>query len=171
MSLRITGGTARGRVLRGDLPSGVRPTGSRVREAVFSVLGQDLSGTTFLDAFAGSGLMGLEAWSRGAVVTCVERDPKTASRIRALAAELGADLAVRVGDVTRTADGGFDIVYADPPFALDPAPILAALASHADDVLLLEADQKVVVPRVAGGLALVRTRRFGNVSVHEYRKG
>ncbi|MCE7957512.1 MAG: 16S rRNA (guanine(966)-N(2))-methyltransferase RsmD, partial [Acidobacteria bacterium ACB2] len=73
LSLRITGGHLRGRVLEG-VPAGVRPTASRVREALFSMVGQDLRGWSVLDAFGGTGLLALEAVSRGAApVVVVER--------------------------------------------------------------------------------------------------
>ncbi|MEZ4323181.1 MAG: RsmD family RNA methyltransferase [Myxococcota bacterium] len=171
MGLRITGGSARGRVLRGDVPSGIRPTGSRVREALFSVVGQDLEGVRFLDAFAGSGIMALEAWSRGAEVVAVEKNPRSAGRIKGLCAELGAVVEVRVGDVTRVADGlgTFGVVYADPPFALDPAPLLEALAPCVEGVLFLEADRKTAVPETVAHLRRSRVREFGNVVVHELR--
>jgi len=171
MSLRITGGSVRGRVLRGELPRGVRPTGARVREALFSVLGQDLVGQHFLDAFAGSGIMALEAWSRGAQVTAVERDGRTMRAIRARAEQVEAELLYRTGDVLRLASrlGEFDVVYADPPFALDPGPILEALSACAPR-LFLEARSSTDAPGQAGDLCLFRTREFGSVNVHEYRR-
>lgn len=168
VNLRITGGRARGRVLRGDLREGIRPTGARVREAIFSALGQNLSGQTFLDAFAGSGIMALEAWSRGAEVTAVERDPRKAREIVDRVREIGGDVAVRTADVTRLVPEVFDVVYADPPFALDPAPLVSALAPWVGRTLLLEAERSTARP-TADGLSFVRTRRFGTVVVHEYR--
>ena len=62
--LRVTGGVLRGRVLPAPLPEGVRPTSARTREALFSIVGQDLEGLSFLDAFGGAGLIAIEAWSR-----------------------------------------------------------------------------------------------------------
>ena len=64
--MKITGGIYKGRVVQFRKHPSVRPTSSRVREALFSMLGQDLNGRTFLDAFGGSGIMALEACSRGA---------------------------------------------------------------------------------------------------------
>ena len=64
--IRVTGGALRGRSLPARVPEGVRPTAGRVREAVFSMVGQDLRGWSVLDLFGGSGLIGIEAASRGA---------------------------------------------------------------------------------------------------------
>lgn len=165
MKLRITGGSARGRVLRGELGPGVRPTSARVREAWFSMVGQDLSGRRFLDAYAGSGIMGLEAWSRGATVVAVERDRRAARAIRERVAELSAAIEVRVADATRV-DDAFDLVFADPPYALDPVSIAAALAPRAG-VLGIEARRGQVLPQLRGVRAEVR--RFGDTELHLYR--
>jgi len=125
--MRITSGRARGRVLR--VPAkGVRPSQDRLRESLFSSLGTTLPGWRVLDLYAGSGALGLEAWSRGAAeVRWVERDPRTFAVLRAnVAAVCGGDEArrgCRRGDATSTdvlsaaAEGRpFDLVLADPPY-------------------------------------------------------
>ena len=86
------------------------------------MVGQDLAGTRVLDAYGGTGLLGLEAWSRGAEVVVVERDPRTASAIRANAERLGADVDVRTGDVLALLPslGRFDGVLADRRTASTP---------------------------------------------------
>lgn len=124
--MRITGGALARRTF--DAPPGdrTRPTTDRVREAVFSALGSRtlLTGARALDLFAGSGALGLEALSRGAAhVTFVERHAKTLALARANAAALGvADRAsfvrANVFAFLRTATGPFDLVLADPPYAL-----------------------------------------------------
>ena len=93
----------RGRVLKGKVGPGVRPTASRVREALFSILGQDLGGRDFLDGFGGSGLITFEAISRGATVTTVERNRTIASGIQASAAQLSVEIDLRIG---QGSDGG-----------------------------------------------------------------
>ena len=83
--MRVTGGTFRGRAL--TVPAGVRPTEGRVREALFSIWRESLPGCRFLDLFAGSGVVGLEAAGRGALrVVCVDQD---AQAVRAIAANAG----------------------------------------------------------------------------------
>jgi 16S rRNA (guanine966-N2)-methyltransferase len=124
---RIIGGDAGGRRLqtpKGDL---TRPTADRVREALFSALEStlgSLSGLRFLDLYAGSGAVGLEAWSRGAAaVMLVERDRRTAALVRANATTLGCRVARVVTGSVRTVltegpvDAPYDVVFADPPYA------------------------------------------------------
>lgn len=163
---------ARGRALAQPVPAGVRPTAARVREALFSIVGQDLAGVTVLDAFGGTGLLGLEAWSRGAEVTLVERDPRAADGIRANAAALGAGVRVVVGDATVVAPGlgRFGLVLVDPPYAADAAPILACLAPAVDGALVLEHDAAVPPPELAG-LRRERTRTYGGTSLTIWRRG
>jgi 16S rRNA (guanine966-N2)-methyltransferase len=173
--LRIVGGQARGRVLRGSVPPGVRPTSARVREAVFDVLGHDLSGASFLDAFGGSAMMAFEAWSRGAerVVVC-EQAPRTVAWIREQARALGAPLEVLPGDVLARARAGlldrFDLVFADPPYALVPDLFVPTLADFAAQ-LVVEAQRGASMPERAGGLMRGRLRQYGGTVVCVYGPG
>ena len=165
MSLKLTGGRARGRELEPVRSEGVRPTSSRVREAWFSMIGHDLSGIRFLDAYAGSGIMGLEAWSRGAQVVSIEQDRRTAAAIRHRCGLLGADVDVRVGDASQPGEA-FDVVFADPPYAFDPAPIAVSLGA-CGGVVGLECRRGRVLPVVRGVVPV--TRRFGDTELHVYR--
>ncbi|MEQ8765031.1 MAG: RsmD family RNA methyltransferase [Planctomycetota bacterium] len=123
--MRIIGGTAKGVRLASVPRRGVRPTLDRVRESVFNVLAPRLPGASFLDLFAGTGAIGLEAASRGARrVRLVERHPAQLDLIRqnAMRAKLQGQIEVRRGDVLR---GGapfqgeaWDLVYLDPPFQI-----------------------------------------------------
>lgn len=102
---------------------GVRPTPDRVRETLFNWLGQDLSGASCLDLFAGSGALGLEALSRGARrVIAVERDPRVARVLRQNAESLAAENFTLVcADAPTWLAGSterFDVIFADPPFDL-----------------------------------------------------
>ncbi|MEQ8799904.1 MAG: 16S rRNA (guanine(966)-N(2))-methyltransferase RsmD [Salinisphaeraceae bacterium] len=132
--LRIVGGAWRGRRIPiADAP-GLRPTPDRVRETLFNWLAPQLPGARCLDAFAGSGVLGLEALSRGAT-GCVFMEPDRRCRERLAAAidTLGATGAVI--DPGRSPEGwpglaesGFDLVFLDPPFDADLLiPALAAL--------------------------------------------
>lgn len=168
--LRIGGGAARGRVLRGAVPPGVRPTASRVREAVFDLLGHDLSGQSFLDAFGGSAMMAFEAWSRGAerVVIC-ERAPRTVAWIREQAAALGASVEVLPGDVLRRVGElrGFDLAFVDPPYAMAPAEWLPAFAGVAARVVV-EVARGTALPDGCGALVRGRVRDYGSTSLCIY---
>ncbi|WP_305092004.1 16S rRNA (guanine(966)-N(2))-methyltransferase RsmD [Prescottella sp. R16] len=132
---RIVAGRAGGRRLKVPA-SGTRPTSERVREALFSSLDSriELEGAAVLDLFAGSGALGLEALSRGAEhVLLIESDAKAAAVVRANVAAVGLPGAVvRVASVASvvavTADREYDIVLADPPYALGEDAVTAALA-------------------------------------------
>src|SRR5215216_3738843 len=122
---RIIGGSAGGRRITAPSGQQTRPTTDRVREALFSSVEAwcgSLSGLRFLDLYAGSGAVGLEAWSRGAgVVTLVEQDRRTASLISANARRLGfAKAHVVVASVAvalqRTPSAPYDVVFLDPPY-------------------------------------------------------
>lgn len=168
--LRITGGSLRGRVLKGRVPDEVRPTAARVREALFSMVGQDLEGLTVLDAYGGTGLLGLEALSRGARVTAVEQRPDVAKGIRAQAEALGVSLRVEVGDGVRLAAtlGPFDGILADPPYAVDAASVVAALGPHARRWLVVECAAGARAPATAGALVLTRARSYGDTELWVY---
>jgi 16S rRNA (guanine966-N2)-methyltransferase len=131
---RIISGQARGRRL--SVPaSGVRPTGDRAREGLFNSLGTllDLDGARVLDLYAGSGALGLEALSRGAAeVVLVENGPRVLPVLRANVAALGLPGARVVAGsvpsvVAGAAFGTFDLVLADPPYAVGVLPVLSVL--------------------------------------------
>jgi 16S rRNA (guanine966-N2)-methyltransferase len=124
--VRIVAGEFRGRRLQAPRGVRTRPTADRVREALFSMLG-DVSGARVLDLYAGSGALGIEALSRGAASALfVERDPRAAAVIERNLASLGLDEPVVRQDVVRflgRAKGTFDLVLCDPPY--DSASCLA----------------------------------------------
>ncbi len=133
---RIIAGRHRGRRL--EVPTGtvVRPSAERLREAVFSMLEHrppGIAGRCFLDLFAGSGAIGLEALSRGAArLIAVEADRAVAAALRRNLAKLGESERARllIGDATRLprATAPADIVYLDPPYDSGlAAPALASL--------------------------------------------
>ena len=135
---RIIGGTAGGRRIEAPRGAATRPTSDRVREALFSTIDSrigPLAGLRFLDLYAGSGAVGLEAWSRGAgVVTLVESDRRTASLIGANASTLGCRAAkVIAGSVAstlrRSPSAPYDVVFSDPPYALSDAEVDSDLAA------------------------------------------
>ncbi len=141
--MRITGGEFGGRILKVPKSDLIRPTQDRVREAVFNILQFELPGKDFLDLFSGSGAVGLEALSRGArQVVMVERDRLHLSVLRDNLSSIGGAKAsaatVVAADAYRylsTYSGaGFDIVFADPPYALGEergyAAVLADAAQH-----------------------------------------
>ena len=125
--MRVIAGTAKG-VRLGPVPRGVRPVSDRAREGVFSSLGAGVSGTRVLDLYAGTGAMAIEALSRGAEhATLVERNRAALGAIRdnLARARLGGTAEIVPSDafafVTRDDSPleAFDLVFADPPYAMD----------------------------------------------------
>jgi len=129
--IRIIGGQYRSRLLRVVPRPGLRPTPDRVRETLFNWLGQELSGATCLDLFAGSGALGFEAASRGALrVVMLESDRIALRALEASCAALGA---AQVEIIAGSADAylehaheRFDVVFLDPPFRQNAVPGLLA---------------------------------------------
>lgn len=130
--IRVIGGQLRNsRLDVPDLP-GLRPTAERVRETLFNWLAPVIQGARCLDLCAGTGALGIEAWSRGAVaVQFVERDVSAAQALRANLVRLKVDGGqVVAADATRflqQAGQPHDLVFLDPPFALDLWSVLAVL--------------------------------------------
>ncbi|MDZ4675092.1 MAG: 16S rRNA (guanine(966)-N(2))-methyltransferase RsmD [Gemmatimonadota bacterium] len=165
--MRITGGEWRGRRLARPADPRVRPTGERVREAWMNLVRSALPGATVLDLFAGSGALGLEALSRGAAaVTFVEIGTESLLALRKNLETLGnpAAATVRRVDARRLVDslepGAFDLVFADPPWAMDHA---AAIVSRFEavpfaDILVVEHPATVKLPGH-------ETRRYGDTAL------
>jgi len=167
--VRIIGGAWRSRLVHFAPRPDLRPTPDRVRETLFNWLGQDLTGKTCLDLFAGSGALGFEAASRGARrVVMVERDPEVVRALEASRATLAADVVeVRRGDALeflRADDAVYDAVFIDPPYRSDLWPRVAPLLPRH-----LAPDALVYVERAtrAGplpGWAVAKQGRAGQVA-------
>ena len=119
--LRIVGGEWKRRYINFHALPGLRPTPDAVRETLFNWLGQDLTGLACLDLFAGSGVLGFEAASRGAThVTLVERDARTFAALRDAAAALGTErLELVRADALKflsRASRRYDLLFLDPPY-------------------------------------------------------
>ena len=119
--MRVVAGAFKGRRLQAPRGTRTRPTADKVREALFSILGP-VDGLRVLDLFAGSGALGIEALSRGAAsATFVDSSPRAAGAVRANLAEVGAEGEVLRRDALRwlgSAEGVWDLVFADPPYDL-----------------------------------------------------
>jgi 16S rRNA (guanine(966)-N(2))-methyltransferase RsmD len=168
--VRIIGGQHRGRRIPVPDAPGLRPTPDRVRETLFNWLGQDLSGKSTLDLFAGTGALTLEALSRGAsLAVAVDRNPTLirelvsfAHRIGDLPLETHVDEALRFVARERRK---FDVVFLDPPFAGDPWDALLAAVGPclADDGLVYaEAGRDLSPP----GFDVVRHATASTVHYH-----
>jgi 16S rRNA (guanine(966)-N(2))-methyltransferase RsmD len=178
--LRLSGGELRGRRLR--VPRGVRPTEGRVREALFSIWQGEVTGSRFLDLFAGSGAVGLEALGRGAVtVVLVEGDPRVHRELRANLAAVAAPatahayrLRLPAGiDVLRAREAPFDLVFADPPYGYAEGERLLAAAAPLlapGGALCWEHSRRDQPPVAAAGLLADGTREYGETALSLYRR-
>ncbi len=140
--MRITTGLYKNRQLKA--PPGIRPTEDRVRKAFFDIMG-DCAGLSFLELYAGSGAIGLEALSRGALsVTFVEKERKAVEMIKDNLALIGPDAVSRAKVIHHEADRAvaqlaeagkrFDLVFLDPPYYRDMAEKTLQLLGACDIV-------------------------------------
>ena len=169
--IRIIGGRDRGRIIRFPGVPDLRPTPDRVRETLFNWLGQDLTGWRTLDPYCGTGVLSLEALSRGAALAvAVDRNPTLARFVETTAASFGAaGLEAHVADAqtfVARERRAFDVVFLDPPFGSDPWPWLlprsVALLSPGGFVYA-EADHELLPP---AGATTWRRARAGQVHYH-----
>jgi len=166
--VRIIGGAWRSRLI--DFPDGegLRPTPDRVRETLYNWLGQDLTGRRVLDLFAGSGVLGFEALSRGAsAAVMIDRSRDAVRLLKANAANLGAVGAEllqcdALEFLNRPSELPFDVVFVDPPYASGlAATALDRLAPHLapDGVVYAES----AVPLAPDGWTVLKSGRAGAV--------
>ncbi len=183
--MRIIAGRHRGTKLAQPAGADTRPTGDRVRESLFNILeggrfGDVLTGATVIDAFAGTGALGLEALSRGsAQATFIERDQAALSVLRANIARLGRadDSRVIAGDATSLARWQgmpASLVFADAPYGsgdgLGAAARLVDIGAVAAGALIILETEKSEQPDsaalTAAGLTQMDDRRYGRARLH-----
>ncbi|THF63790.1 16S rRNA (guanine(966)-N(2))-methyltransferase RsmD [Pseudothauera nasutitermitis] len=172
--VRIVGGQWRSRQIDVASATGLRPTPDRVRETLFNWLGQQLDGLHCLDLFAGSGILGFEAASRGAQsVTLVEHDARAFAALRQAATALQAGQVELVrGDAVKFAESaprGFDLVFLDPPYKrgwLERIEPLLGRILQPDGWLYAEAEAPL---EGLGNWRTVKQGRAGQVHFHLMR--
>jgi 16S rRNA (guanine966-N2)-methyltransferase len=176
-SVRIIAGIWRGRRVHfPDIP-GLRPTPDRVRETLFNWLQHSIADTRCLDLFAGSGALGLEALSRGAIeVDFVEQDPAAARGLQEQLVRLGAAgkgrlLQMGAARYLRTPAKAFDIAFLDPPFGTNPlaeyVPMLDA--GHwikPGGLIYLENERAAGVPALPPHWEMLKSKSAGEVGYH-----
>jgi len=186
--MRVIAGTYRSRILKSLKGLALRPTSDRLRETLFNVLGQAVAGARFVDVFAGTGAVGIEALSRGAAeVVFIEKHPPAVTLIRKNLESLG----IRSGTTVLGADAlcgleklaaqhtaasrPFDFVFLDPPYAateeyarvlgfLGAAPFLAP-----GSVIVAEHHKKLDLPVHTGSLTRFRILKQGDAALSFYR--
>lgn len=178
--LRIIGGRWRGRKLAFSPRPGLRPTADRTRETLFNWLAGHTPQARCADLFAGSGALGLEALSRGAAhVDFVDNDRAGVAAITAILASLGAADAAHCHHATaerflQTANGPYDLVFLDPPFASGlAAPTMALLARRGllapGAMVYLETASGEEAPELPANWQPHREKRAGGVAYRLFR--
>lgn len=181
--MRVIAGSHRGRRLSGPQRTTLRPTSDKVREALFSILGSRVPGSRFLDLYAGTGAVGIEALSRGAIsTTFVESRPQTVRLIEKnlQACALAHQAVVRTGRVdlflnrTDWWDGPYDIVFADPPYAAgDELTVLSHLWKPGlfaeEAVMVIEQEARQESPASIDHGRLIRRYEYGDTALGLYQ--
>lgn len=183
--MRIIAGKYRGRNLKSPPSLEVRPTSDRLRETLFNVIASRVGETRFLDLCAGSGAVGIEALSRGAThVTFVDRSRKMCGLVEANLDLCGipedetevvqAEAAVFLNRTEKRKDfEPWDIVYFDPPYAIDYLPVLENLGNSSrllseDGLLVVEHHHKNLLAEEFGRLTRTRTLKQGDSALSFY---
>jgi len=175
-NVRIIAGRWRGRHIHFPHVAAIRPTPDRVRETVFNWLMHDIVGAHCLDAFAGSGAMGLEALSRGAAqVVFLDKHPDVVKGLKQILSELELDTeaVVKKTDTTkwlkRPCESPFNIIFIDPPFHRGlVVPVLAGIIEFgwlaADGLIYIESENEVDEAAVASfELRILKQKKSGDV--------
>ena len=179
--VRISAGRFRGRIL--PVPESARPTSARLREALFDIWQHRVADARLLDLFAGTGAVGLEGLSRGAsFVVFVETDRDAVRRLQEICAELApdstsvlrAELPAQIGRVPRPAEGRYDLIFADPPYAFAGYEKLAAsleelLAEGGE--LAIEHSIRRELPELVGSLVRQESRDYGENRITFFASG
>jgi 16S rRNA (guanine966-N2)-methyltransferase len=187
--MRIIAGRLKGRRLSAPKGRAVRPTSDSLRETLFNVLGSFVVDARVLDAFAGTGALGIEAWSRGARhVTFVERDPAAVKTLVANLSALGLmaeephpqpdqqdTCAIIRGDFlsARATGAPFDLILLDPPYdiaQLESVVERGAACASADGRLVLEHSRRRESPSAAGSFGRTRVLVAGDSALSFYQR-
>ena len=173
--MRVIGGQFRSRRLKTLPGEALRPTPDRLREALFNVLAPEIEGAVFLDAYAGSGAVGIEALSRGAArAIFIEADRAAVRVIRENLASLGLEDRAEVVHgqaLKRLGHYSADIAFLDPPYALwrEYEPALLLLAENPPRLVVVQHDRRHELEPRYGCLRRIRQLRQGNNALSFYR--
>ncbi|MCM8779767.1 MAG: 16S rRNA (guanine(966)-N(2))-methyltransferase RsmD [Candidatus Omnitrophica bacterium] len=180
--MRILSGKYKGRVIK--MPPGVRPTQDKVRKSFFDILKDCIEGVKFLDLFAGSGVMGIEALSRGAsFCVFVEAAGQQSKTLRENLDLLGIrDALVLAQDAQRAIENlhkqkkFFDIVFLDPPYYQDMAKKTLQSLSDCDiltpkALVVVQHFKRDQLPEAIGKLVLWRISKYGDTRLSFYQRG
>jgi 16S rRNA (guanine966-N2)-methyltransferase len=182
--MKITGGQIRGRIVTAPRNLEIRPSSNKVREAIFNIIGQDLSGTKVLDMFSGTGLLGLEALSRGAALAVfVDHAKQSLDLIKKNLVLCGFehlgrlcnwDLSKGLPRKRPFLDAVYDLAFFDPPYR---SPLGAGLieelsvsAQLAPGALIILETGKASSTKQFFALDSIETRTYGDTKLNIYKK-
>jgi 16S rRNA (guanine966-N2)-methyltransferase len=176
--MRIIAGAYKGRRLVSPKNDLVRPTSDRVREFIFSIIGEDIQGSAVLDLFAGTSALGLEAKSRGAAdVVFVDAARQSLDIVRKNCELVGLQAGIIKGDAAKVLgsgqlSGSFDYIFCDPPylyaeFELILAKIREFKRLNAGGQVVYESSSRSDAPHVAGFI-IVKQKKMGDTQVTFY---
>lgn len=183
--MRITGGTAKGRRLLTAKGMSIRPTSDKVREAIFNIIGQELSDLFVLDLFAGTGSLGIESLSRNAAYAIfVDKSPSAINLIKKnlalcsyenISHVIKKDLRKGIGQIFFSLKDTFDLVFIDPPYRKKLIPPLlteiSSVLSLSDDArIIAELSRDEDLPHSVGCLNKTDVRIYGDTQICFYRK-
>ena len=186
--MRVISGSMKGRLL--SFPKDIRPTQNKIRKAVFDIVGQDMSGIDFLELFAGSGAVSLEALSRNAArVSMVERDSASIETIESNLntlnidgyGESGAQVRIFPTDVFISIkkfsekQEKFDVIFADPPYEVGLGKktlktIVAYDILQPNTVVIIQHHKNEILPEDEGRIRLIRRRQYGSSVLSIYQQ-
>ena len=184
--MRITGGELNGRILGAIKGWNIRPTSSKVRQAVFNIVGNDISGFRVVDFFAGSGIIGIEALSRGAEwALFVDNSNKSLSSIKKNLELCGLssrghlikrDMTEGVPQHEKLKEGSIDFVFIDPPYGKDIIPgvlksIIESKIMAGDSYIVAESLKHDTLPDKVGDFFLIKTKLYGETKIDIYQTG
>ncbi len=177
--MRIITGKARGLKLTTPKNMDVRPTSDRVKESLFNIIGTKIVGTRVLDLFAGTGNLGLEAWSRGAEkVVFIDESQASLQLVRSNITKAKAEKETKVlkGNAVKViadlvAKGErFDFIFCDPPYNKGlPAQIIEQVAKYdivaPGGYLVVEHSQHEILPELPIKLEIIRSEKYGETLI------
>ncbi len=183
--MRVISGSARGKILADFSGKDIRPTSDRIREAIFSILFSRLGGMNgqrVLDLFAGTGAMGIEALSRGAVeAVFVERSPQAVALIRRNLSGCRIETPVRilmneaVTALPLLRGSRFDLIFIDPPYGKDLVPpVLAGIEQEGllteHGIVVAEGAKADPIPDQVGSLVRFKMNPYGSTVIHFFKR-
>ncbi len=187
--MRISAGVAKGRrtatkklLSKASKKERLRPTSSKVREALFDILRESIPGAVFVDLYAGTGTVGLEALSRGATrAVFVEKDSLRVRKLHEIVRKLKFEGQAEVirstaYDFIQHATEQADICFVDPPYKSNEIDIILPLIGEGgflrkQGMIIVEHFFKKKVPEKAGTTVMSRSYRYGDTMLTIYRKG